>query len=117
MQKCKGERGRRPREDGVQSTEYGRVAKTVRRLMTKTGRGGTASRPSCILRQGRGFAAPFLVRRSRRSLAPTRGRSPREATRLARSANPTSIHSKKGTGERDVSGRLESPMHCLTANH
>ena len=39
VQRWKGERGRRPREDGVQSTEDGRVAKTVRRLMTKTGRG------------------------------------------------------------------------------
>jgi hypothetical protein len=40
-----------------------------------------------------------------------------EAARLARSANPTSMRSERGSGDRDVSGRLESPMHCLTANH
>ena len=41
--------------------------------------------------KGRGVASPrpLLVRRSRRSLAPTRGRSPRGVARLARSANPS----------------------------
>jgi hypothetical protein len=75
MQRCKSAGGLckgakvdgRITEYGVQSTECG-------------GR-----------REGRGVASPrpCFDRRARRSLAPTRERSSREAARLARSANPT----------------------------
>ena len=84
---------------------------------------------------GRGVASPrpCLHRRSRRSLAPTRERSSREATRLARSANPTRGRAipyppntnryppptarsanptrgreKRGTGDRDVGRRTDA---------
>ena len=45
--------------------------------------------------------------RARRSLAPTRERSSREAARLARSANPTRYKVKRGIGDRDVGRRTD----------
>ena len=54
-----------------------------------------------LRRKGRGVALPrpCFHRRTRRSLAPTRERSSREAARLARSANPTRYRVKRGTGK------------------
>jgi len=47
--------------------------------------------------------ALVMIRRTRRSLAPTRGQSPRiEAARLVRSPNPTLGGVKRGTGNRDI---------------
>ena len=103
MQKWEGGTRVQSAEDGVR----GKVGAWHDRLQSADYR---------LRRKGRGVALPrpCFHRRTRRSLAPTRERSSREAARLARSANPTRYKVKRGSGERKA-GRCKSanrPTAC-----
>jgi hypothetical protein len=135
-------------EDGVRGTEErqckgaNRSGAPVERWGTKTGRGVASPRPPCVGVQGEALPLPaggarerrlgwhavptlpeagertLLGERTRRSRAPTRGRSPRkEVARLVRSPNPTRYNVKGGTGDRNIGRRLESSLNYLSAKH
>ncbi len=90
----------------------------VQKCKGDTGKDSTACCPGG--NQGRGVALPrpCLHRRARRSLAPTRERSSREATRSARNADPARHEVKGGTGNREVGRRAEpaAPPRPVTLN-
>ena len=89
MQRWKGERGRRPREDRVQSTEYGGVKKTVQKCKSAYGRCKGGKVDDKITEYGV---------RITRQLGQHAVLTLPESTRLARSANPTRGRVKRGTG-------------------